>query len=107
MCSAFNNILDKFKLPYLALPFNIIATASFMALHAFYEDTEDNGKSFYQKRLHFLYYPFILHKYKLCFHSYSDDVEIPAIDTDVMTFKYENKNSIFSSFSVTQCAVSV
>ena len=55
MCSAFNNILDKFKLPYLALPFNIIATASFMALHAFYEDTENKGKSFYWKDS-FLYY---------------------------------------------------
>ena len=66
MCSAFNNILDKFKLPYLALPFNIIATASFMALHAFYEDAEDNGKFFYEKQLRFSYvlsYMFISHKY--------------------------------------------
>ena len=91
MCSAFNNILDKFKLPYLALPFNIIATASFMALHAFYEDTELNGKSSYQKRLHFLYwYSFILHKYIPLFLLYSDSIEMPTIDTDVMRFKFEN-----------------
>ena len=70
-----------------------MATASFMALHAFYEDIESNGKSFYQKRLHFLYvlsYTFILHKYKQCVYSYSDSVLIPAIDTDVMRFKFEN-----------------
>ena len=90
MCSAFNNILDKFKLPYLALPFNIIATVSFMALQAFYEDTEDNGKSFYQKRLQFLYITPLYYTNTNCVFLYSDSVEIPAIDTDVMRFKFEN-----------------
>ena len=35
-------------------------------------------------------YIFILQKYKLCFLFYSDSVEMPTIDTDVMRFKFEN-----------------
>ena len=33
---------------------------------------------------------FLLRIYKLWFYSYSDSVEIPTIDTDVMRFKFEN-----------------
>ena len=47
ICSAFNNILSKFKIPYMAWPFNVIATASFMALHAFYEGDKMKGKSYF------------------------------------------------------------
>ena len=47
ICSAFNNILSKFKIPYMAWPFNVIATASFMALHAFYEGDKTKGKSYF------------------------------------------------------------
>lgn len=34
LCGAFNNILGKFDVPYLALPFNILAVLTFTAFHA-------------------------------------------------------------------------
>ena len=43
LCSAFGNFLSKFSVPYLALPFNIIAVCTFLTLQPHSID-DDEGR---------------------------------------------------------------
>ena len=47
ICIAFNNILSAFKVPYMAWPFNVIATLCFITLHSFHQGKQFNDYIFY------------------------------------------------------------